>query len=394
MRVLQVTREMPGEQAFGMGRAVEQLSAGLKASGVTVHALSAADLPPPALARAQERARRWAGGAQDPGLHGVLEAVSRAWETGAWAARTARERDCTHVHCHDAVVAHGLLAAAGRSRCAVGLTQHGFHAVAHALDRFVVPLAAEVRERLEGLERDVLDRVDWAVFPTARGAQEVAANLGRAVACGVARVIPHARPDWPPLDRGAARAALGWAADEAVLLAVGQWIPLKRLDWVIRAWARSGAPWRLVVLGRGDATPYLNLARELGAEPPTMVFSDQPWLHFAAADAFTSASATEAFGMAHLEALRAGLPIACTAVGGVPEVTGPAALLLDDDEAAYAEGLARLLRSAGLRRELAMQSAARGASWPDTRTVARAHLDVYREALGAGAAREAVDEPF
>ncbi len=393
MKVLQVTREMPGDERYGLGRAVAQLNAGLAADGVAVGMLRSADLPAQTAARASERAGRWAQ-AHGSALQGLFEVVSRAWETGRLAAQLAQAQGYTHVHCHDAVVAHGVLSVPGVARQPLGTTQHGFHGLAQAVHRHVLPLPDAVAGLLDRLERQALRGLDWVVFPTPSGAREWAAELGLPGLPRQAQVIPHARPAWPATRRAQARATLGWPEGDAVLLAVGQLIPLKRLDWVVRALAQAGPGWRLVILGEGDAQPLRQLAQDLGAPPPLVVASDQPWLYFAAADAFTSASATESFGMAHLEALCAGLPIACTAVGGVPDVTGDAALLLADDEAAYAAGLCQLLQQPALGQRLAARAAARAADWPDCLAVAQRHRGVYAAAGRETRAVEVLDEPF
>ena len=384
---------MPGDQRYGLGRAVVQLNAGLAAAGMSVGYLCAADLPAPAAALADERAQRWVQ-AHGSDLRSLFDLLSRAWEVGRLAAATAAAQGYTHIHCHDSMVAHGYLAASSGVRRAFGITQHGFHGLAQAIDRHVMPLPPTVSRLLKQLEIQALEQSNWVVFPTARGAQEVTADLGLSSMPGQSHVIAHAQPSWPAVNRAQARAALGWQAGDAVLLAVGQLIPLKRLDWVVRAFATAGAGWRLVILGEGDAQPLQQLAQNLGAPPPLVTASDQPWLYFSAADAFTSASATESFGMAHLEALCAGLPIACTSVGGVPEVTGAAALLLADDEAAYTVGLCQFLHHPGLRQRLATLSVARAAEWPDSLAVAKAHLHIYGGQDQSTAPGQIFDEPF
>ena len=102
----------------------------------------------------------------------------------------------------------------------------------------------------------------------------------------------------------------------------------------------------------------------------------------AAADLYVSAARNESFGLANLEAMVAGLPMVCTAVGGVPEVTGGTAWLVpggDDGLAAQlAEAIQALLEKATLRQWLAAAARRRGAAWPTGVEVARRYEAVYR----------------
>lgn len=396
MKILQVTREQHADRRYGLGRAVAQLGAGLQGLGVPGQDFCAGDLDAAARQAAQQRATAWVA-RHGAGFQPVAEVISLAWETGRQAARQAAEVGATHVHCHDAVVAHGLLhaqQAAGVAALPCGLTQHAFGGIAATLHAHVLPLSPSVQAALTALEAAVMARLDWAVFLTGRGADRVAADLGLATRPPHWQVIPHARPDWEPRERAAARRRLGWRPDDQVLLVVGQLVPLKRMAWVVRALQPLAGHWRLVVLGEGDVQGLQALSAQLGVPAPEVSAVDDPRDHYAAADAFTSASATESFGMAHLEALLMGLPVACTAVGGVPEVVGSAARLLPDDEDAYARGLRDFLADAAGRAELARRALAHVRTWPDRVEVARRHRALYAAAPGARPALSPLAEPF
>ena len=75
-----------------------------------------------------------------------------------------------------------------------------------------------------------------------------------------------------------------------------------------------------------------------------------------------------------------GLPIACTAVGGVPEVVNGAGCLLPDDEGSYARGLRDFLSDDDALRSAAGRAAARAAAWPDRVEIARRHRALYADA--------------
>ena len=378
MRVLHVTREAAGDQRYGLGKAVAQLVSGLGDLGIESECHFAAHLEPAARASADARAQRWTA---RHGAHqsGILQVVSRAWQIGFDAARVAAERGFTHVHCHDSVVAHGFASAPHSAGMALGITQHGFDSIAQAVRDHVMPIDPPLFEALARLESQMLQAMGWAVFMTKLGADRVAFLLGIRPTSRW-HVVPHARPHWVPPDRAAARSMLGIAPGQRVLLAVGQLIPAKRFDWVVRALRGFDPRWSLVVLGEGDEAAVMRAADEAGVPRPRITVTDQPQAWYAAADAFTSASATESFGMAHLEAMLTGLPIACTAVGGVPEVVSGAGCLLPDDEEAYAQGLRDFLGDDNALRSAAGRAAARAAAWPDRVEIARRHHALYADA--------------
>ncbi|MEV6788019.1 glycosyltransferase, partial [Streptomyces sp. NPDC051098] len=94
----------------------------------------------------------------------------------------------------------------------------------------------------------------------------------------------------------------------------------------------------------------------------------------------------EARALLAQEALRAGVPLVATAVGGVPELVGDAAELVPyGDGDALAEAVARLLRDPARRDELVAAGRAQAATWPtEDETIAQV-LSVYDE-LTAGRA--------
>jgi glycosyltransferase involved in cell wall biosynthesis len=94
-------------------------------------------------------------------------------------------------------------------------------------------------------------------------------------------------------------------------------------------------------------------------------------------------SLAEGFGLPVLEAMRRGLPVACSNATSLPEVAGEAALLFDPlDTGAIATALGRLLADPGLRAELAQRGRAQAARFSWERT-ARETLAVYDAAVGA-----------
>jgi glycosyltransferase involved in cell wall biosynthesis len=100
----------------------------------------------------------------------------------------------------------------------------------------------------------------------------------------------------------------------------------------------------------------------------------------AAADAVVLSSTWEARALVAQEALRAGVPLVATAVGGVPDLVGSAALLVPPgDPDALAGAVRRLLTEPGLGATLAAAGVVQAAGWPDESTVQADLLRLYRE---------------
>jgi glycosyltransferase involved in cell wall biosynthesis len=138
-----------------------------------------------------------------------------------------------------------------------------------------------------------------------------------------------------PEVRATARARLGIPDDAYVVGGVGRQVPGKRFDALIRAVAEVPGI-RLLLAGDGpERVPLLRLVHSLNLQHRVHVADsdgpDVPGL-LAAMDLFVSASAEEAFGLAVVEALAAGLPAlytACPAVEDVPAEDAPGACRID-----------------------------------------------------------------
>jgi glycosyltransferase involved in cell wall biosynthesis len=375
LKVLHVSREARADLRYGMGRANGALLKGLNQIGVQADFVCASDMDDASLALVVVWVKRLARFCPAE-LHSLLHAMVSAWQTGRMAARQAIAGAYTHLHCHDAVVAAGARNVLKGHQIAWGISQHGFSCVAQALHRYVQPLPFWLRSILWQWERRVTQAADWIVCPTSRGRANLASELKLPLDLRWHTIL-HALPELNLPEKQTARQRLGWDTHLRYLLAVGQLIPLKRFELVIDAMVTLPDDWRLVLLGDGDATPYLARAARLGIAPPIITSTDDVGPYVAAADAFVSASLTESFGMAILEAMLAGLPIVCTDVGGVGEVVGEAAELAAADGSDLAQRMRLVLPSSVLRMEHAAKSKARAGGWPDQETVAHQYHAVY-----------------
>ena len=160
----------------------------------------------------------------------------------------------------------------------------------------------------------------------------------------------------PGPDRERSRAELGFT--RSTLLCVGNLVPLKGHDLVIRALERLPDV-DLVIAGDGEQRePLARLARSLGAQERVRLVGRIPqdelsrW--YEAADALVLASSSEGWANVLLEAMACGTPVAATAVGGSPEVVrDPVAgvLIRDRTPEAIAESCRALLDGPGDRSE-------------------------------------------
>lgn len=171
------------------------------------------------------------------------------------------------------------------------------------------------------------------------------------------------------IDREATRAALGIDADAVVLVAVGRFAPIKRLDRLLRVFRRVAdqrPEARLCIVGDGPLRPDLEqLAGTLGiAEAVSFVgWSSRMPEWYAAADLAVNSSDSEGTPLALIEAAAAGRPAVAGRVGGIPDVVvdGESGFVVDpDDEGAFAERILRLIDDTSLRAAMGA-AAARGA---------------------------------
>ncbi len=180
------------------------------------------------------------------------------------------------------------------------------------------------------------------------------------------------------IDRTVARTELGVAPTDVVVLHVGRFHRQKGHDVLLRAFADASSvrpELRLVLAGQGALEAEMReLARSLDINERVRFVGSvpDPARLYACADIFAFPSRFEAFGLALLEAMAAGLPIIATDAGGIPEVTGTAARLVPiDDEGALAQELEVLAADPALRRREGSIAAARAEEFDAARWIDR-----------------------
>jgi glycosyltransferase involved in cell wall biosynthesis len=148
---------------------------------------------------------------------------------------------------------------------------------------------------------------------------------------------------------------------EPFLLCVSTLHPHKNIERLIRAFARRPREQKLVLAGmRGfHAEPIERLITDLGLRDQIEITGWLPRKEllrlFERACAFVYPSSFEGFGMPVLEALAAGIPVACSDIPVLREVAGDSALLFDPlDEVAIASALDRICSDEGLRGKLSV----------------------------------------
>ncbi|MFG2262237.1 glycosyltransferase [Streptomyces sp. NPDC048720] len=250
------------------------------------------------------------------------------------------------------------------------------------------PLTAGVRALYLAGER--LGRTTVAVSPT------VADRLTR---WGVPRPRIAVVPNGVDLDgfrfdperRRLTRARLGLPDDAFVVGGIGRLAPGKRFDVLIRALALLPDDCRLLLVGGGPEEAALRRAAERAGVAGRVLFTgERPYAPdgspgpelpalTSAMDVLAAPSPEEAFGLAVVEALAAGLPVryaSCPAVEDLPPEAAPDALRVTGGADAYARALAGV-RAAGPGPRTAPEAPRH---YCITRSAARL-MDVYTAAL-------------
>ncbi|MEU7763168.1 MULTISPECIES: glycosyltransferase family 4 protein [Micromonospora] len=269
---------------------------------------------------------------------------------------------------------------------------HGLRAgLVAALARPAAPLVvtwhnAVLAGGLRGAVSRLVERVVARSVRVALGASADLVDRAAALGAADARLAPVAAPALPAprRRRTAVRAEFGVAADRPLILSVGRLHPQKRYDVLIDAAARwrTRTPAPLVVVA-GSGPAYLPLAARISAAraPVTLLGhrTDVADL-LGAADLAVVTSDWEARQLFAQEALRAGVPLVATAVGGLPDLVGDAAVLVPPGDVDAVDAAVRdLLDDPARRADLGRRALARAATWPTEADTVAALAGLYAE---------------
>lgn len=323
-----------GETTGGIGRHVGLLAERLPAYGFAVTV---------------------AGPASALKLAGAPEGVARKEIPAGWPNRiwkVMRTADVTHAH----GIRAGASACWGRraSRSRLVVTWHN------------APLLGGVR----GVAQRVAMRIAATGADVTLGASPDLTAAARAAGSRDARdTFVVAPPMGPPTrSRAEVRATLG-VGERPVVLAIGRLQAQKRLDVLVDAatgWADRADRPIVVIAGSGPDEDALRA--QARARRAAVVFlgarDDVPDL-LAAADVVALPSAWEARALVAQEALRAGVPLVTTPVGGLPDLLGNAGLVFPvGDAARLRDALLHVTTTPSLATAVAAAGLEQAASWP------------------------------
>lgn len=209
-------------------------------------------------------------------------------------------------------------------------------------------------------------------------------------------VLPGPERDGTPQEPWAAVESRGRHKSRAELGVVGRRLVLSvgRLDerhgygtvlTAARAWRHLDPPPLLAVAGEGPHRAALQRRIDDEALPVRLLGRREDAFELlAGADVALLNSRWESRPLLAQEALHEGVPLVATAVGGVPELVGPAAELIPfGDPGALAAAVGRLLADPARRERFVAAGWAQAAEWPSEEATVAHVLSVYDELTSA-----------
>jgi glycosyltransferase involved in cell wall biosynthesis len=264
-----------------------------------------------------------------------------------FALRTTPKHDVAIAGSYDAALALGWARVVPRSPL-VFLFHSEFYSEWVQSRGLVRPL---LRRYMAAIERRVFALSSRIIAVSEFSARQIRSRLPGAT--DRVRVIPTGvDTDFfrPPIDKASARAELGLASDEPLVLGVGRLAGVKQFDRLISAFAVAGARGlqaRLVIAGGGperETLERLIATYGVGDKVKLAGYCDPLRLRsfMQAADLQVCSSAFENLSLAILEGMACGTPVLGTPGGGTPELVGaidPALVLKNDHTHTLADAL-------------------------------------------------------
>jgi glycosyltransferase involved in cell wall biosynthesis len=173
---------------------------------------------------------------------------------------------------------------------------------------------------------------------------------------------------------------------------LGRLVESKGIGLLMDAMSSLPGECHLLMAGKGPMREELeNRARRLGINSRTKILPSVPYgqvpallrsMDILVLPSLEARYWTEQFGRVLIEAMACGVPVVASKSGEIPEVLGPAGLLVPSgDRAALTEALLALVGDPGSRNRLSAAGRARVLETYDARAVAARFLEVVRVAL-------------
>lgn len=348
-----------GTSSGGVGNHVRSLGAGLAARGHRVAVLG------PALT--QERFDFAAAGPRFAAVGIGAGPSPRDPAAAVRLRRLTRGADVVHAH---GIRAGALCALAGAAPLVV--TAHNAPPELAGPRSWVFPLL----ERITARRADTVLGVSGDLVRRLRAAGAHGARLATVAAPPMAA---------PRRTRDQVRAELGVPRERPLLLTVARLAPQKGLDVLVdaapRIAARRPAP-VIAVAGGGPLRPELERrAAARGADVRLLGQRGDVADLLAAADLFCLTSHWEGPSLVIMEALRAGLPVVATRVGGIPDLYTGTVLMVPPGRAdALAAAVGRVLDEPELAADLRRKARDRAVTLPTEQDAVQQVLQVYAAA--------------
>ena len=280
-------------------------------------------------------------------------------------------------------VARFRAAIAVQSRDADVVHVHGVRAAASVFRGVSAPVVATWHNAPIGsasrrAAHALLERVAVRAATVTIGASEDLVDRARRAGARDARFVPVVAPLAPEGAPISPRSEL----PSSYFLVLARLAEQKRIDVVIRAtagWADDPGRPRIVVAGDGPLRAELEANARAARAPITFLgHADDSGSLLAGALALVLSSDWEARPLAIQEAMRVGVPVIATAVGGVPGLVGDAGLLVPPGEpSALRDAMESMTVDEALRTRLSQASLERARQLPTVTDMIDQLLDIY-----------------
>ncbi|MCP4724523.1 MAG: N-acetyl-alpha-D-glucosaminyl L-malate synthase BshA [bacterium] len=176
---------------------------------------------------------------------------------------------------------------------------------------------------------------------------------------------------------------------EKILVHISNFRPVKRVDEIVRLFARiqKELPSKLMLIGDGPERGKAEQScRDLGICDHTVFLGKQNAIpdYLSIADLLVCASENESFGMTILEAMSCGVPVVAYKIGGIPEIIrdGKQGYMVPNDDAdSFVESCVSILSDDDLHDRMAISGVKRAGNAFSTETIIPKYEAFYRKII-------------